>query len=67
MNVKINISKFKMKNLEFEIQNVRLKIGNAKFARPQARTNFEFRFDISDIFSQLFPLTTYARVEKAQS
>ena len=32
----------------------------------QARTNFEFRFVISEIFLQIFLLSTYARDKKVQ-
>ena len=44
-------------NSNFKIQNIQFKIKNAKFARTQARTDFEFRFIISNVFSQLLLLT----------
>ena len=44
----------------------KFKIQNAKFAQTQARTNFEFWFVISDVFPQLFLLSTYARDKEVQ-
>ena len=51
--------------MKIKIPKTKLIIQNLKFARRQPRTNFKFRFVITDVFPQVLSIV-YLRDEKVQ-